>query len=304
MPRLATRVAPVALDILMESIEVVEGAEVQVLVRCASAADVVVLGGQVSLLTLLTQQQLGGSMYGGHAFEPASRARVQVCRDIPGPWPLAAGEDIVLPISLRVPVSGFGSARSPLVEINWVVVARLFVQGSEDVVVARTFVVQSPAGEPSTAALGKPRVANSERLQLSIEGLSSRLLAPSQPLSGVVVITPRAPTSVRGVRLALRLRQRVASGEWMGSGKAAGTGPREIQDDTDVAVMTLSDRIEFKPREVLRLPFTLIVPGDLPAPSISCPEFVLSWVLRAWADRALHRDPAVELDLLGRTTRA
>jgi hypothetical protein len=97
------------------------------------------------------------------------------------------------------------------------------------------------------------------------------------------------------------LRQQVHHGEWVGDDPSRNPAYQEHDKDTDVAVVRLADSLDLSSGVPIRLPFTLLVPPDLPAPSLDTPHFTLSWLLRATLDRPLRPNPFVEVELHGRT---
>jgi hypothetical protein len=129
---------------------------------------------------------------------------------------------------------------------------------------------------------------------LGIDELSSRRLVGGVPVTGVVTVAPRQPGSARGVRVELVLAEHVP---------ARADEPTEEDRDAATVITTavVAEHVGLEPGRPARLPFTLRPPLPLPAPSISTPELVLRWLLRAVLDRPLRPDPMTTVELSGTT---
>jgi sporulation-control protein spo0M len=300
---LAATIAPVELSVATDRVEVLAGAQIPVVVRCLAHRDVSVQSVEVALATKVTYLHKEAGLLGSRFTGTAKRTEVHAVHEVPGPWPLAAGESVALPVTLVVPADAPGTARSPLVGISWVVRVRLHAVGHAYAEVLRSFVVLSRAADRTVVADRPPVIADRRFAALAVEGLSSRYLLPGRPLSGSVAVTPKRPGSARSVQVALVLRQEVHHGEWVGDDPSRNPAFQENDKDTDVAVARLAEALELDPGTTMRLPFTLLVPDDLPAPSLDTPHFTLSWLLRATLDRPLRPNPFVEVELHGRTAR-
>ena len=158
---LAETVAPVELAVATDRVEVVTGAQVPVVVRCLAQRDVSVRSVEVALATKVTFVHKEGGL-GSRYTGTAKRTEVHAVHEVPGPWPLAAGESVALPVTLVVPADGPGTARSPLVEISWVVRVRLHAVGHAYAEVVRSFVVLSRAADRVGVATSPP-VAEDKR---------------------------------------------------------------------------------------------------------------------------------------------
>lgn len=301
MVLLAATAAPVAIE-LSAVPEMVDGARVALQVRCVAARDVVVRGGEVAVVAQVAYRHRELGMTGGRFASRVRRTHVHAEHPLPGPWPLAAGEAVMIPVTIPLP-TGWGTAHTPLVDITWAFRVRLRVEGYLAAEARRTFVLLSRAAARAEE-VSQPPVAESRGCaDLRIESLSTRWLGPGTPLSGTLVITPARPCGVRGVRLALVLRQQVHHGEWVAPDPSRNPAYQENELDTEVVVRPLAGRLDLVPGAEVRIPFRLVAPPDLPAPSLSSPTFTLSWLLRAVLDRPLRADPFVEVPLHGRTTR-
>lgn len=303
---LSATVAPVAIEVSADSVEMVEGAQVTLQVRCLAERDLIVRGGEVAVVARISYRHKEVGLLGGRFTAPVRRTEVHAEHVLPGPWPLAAHESVVIPVTMPLPRSGLGTARTPLVEITWAFRVRLHVEGYLAAEARRTFVLLTPAATQAEAVT-QPAVAESRGCaDLRIDALSTRWLAPGGALAGTLAITPTQSCPVRGVRLALVLRQQVHRGEWLAADPARNPAYQEDERDTEVVGVPLAGPLDLDPTAPalpLRLPFRLVAPPDLPAPSLSTPNFTLTWLLRAALDRPLRPDPFVEVPLHGRTTR-
>lgn len=298
----ATSTPPVDVLVTVDRDELVEGEPLGVHVRLASQRPVVVRGGLVELSTRLTYYHKEGGLYAG-SMSRARRRQVHASRRIPGPWPLEPDEEVVVPVSVPVPQDGPGTTRASLVDISWWVTARMHVQEYAPMDVSRPIVVLSRA-RPLRAVATGPEAADDRRcVRLAFTDVSSRELRPGRPLTGTLLVTPLRPTPVRGVRVDLVLRQQVHHGEWIGDDPTRNPAYQGMERDTVIASGQLFGRTVLAPDAPLRLPFALSPPGTLPAASLDTPNFTLTWMLRAVADRPLRQDPHCELPLHGRTAR-
>lgn len=299
---LAATGAPLRMEVSLSSVETAEGALLDLAVRCLADGDVVVQGGEVALITRLAYKHAEGSLLGGSFTTSARRTQVRVREQVPGPWPLAAGEEVSLPVRLALPADGPGTTHCALVDIAWAVRVRLQVQGYLEAEASRTFLVRSRAADRAEVVDRDPVSVARRCARLRVESLSSRWLAPGRALTGTLVIEPLRACSIRGIRVALVLRQQVHHGEWLTDDASRNPAHQEKDRDTIVVVSALAGTRHLEPDVPVALPFTLVAPRELPAPSLSTPNFTVSWLLRAVVDRPLRPDPYVEVELHGRTT--
>lgn len=300
---LAAGAAPVEVGITVGAVEVAAGSGVAANVHIRATREVKVRAAEVALAARVTYRYRDGGLLGSSVLTPARRTDVHATHIVPGPWPIAAGESVVVPVTLTVPAHAPGTSHTPVVDITWVVRVRIQAEGYLDAEEARSFVVRSPAADRAHVATGDPVVEDRRRARVRIEELASRSVRPGRPVVGTLVVEPLRPVSARAVRAAVVLRQDVHHGEWVGDDPSRNPANQELSRDTVVSALTLAEGLVLVPGEPRRLPFTLLMPEDLPAPSLSTPNFTLSWLLRGWVDLPLRPDPFVELELHASTMR-
>lgn len=300
---LAARAAPLSIALTAESGDVVEGSVVALEVHVESQRDLVVRGGEVALVTRLAYKHREGNLMGGSSPKVVRRTDVCAVHTVPGPWPLLAHDPVVLPVRLFVPPTGPGTAHTPLVDITWAVRVRLQVEGHLDAETSQTFVVRSRAVGEVASMHNQPVSAQRGCADLRIVGLSARSLVPGGALTGTLEMAALRSFSVRGVRLALTLRQQVHHGHWHVDDPSRNPANEDNEESTEIVVTNLAGPLDLEPGIPKRIPFRIVAPSDLPAPSMSSPNFRLAWLLRAVLDRPLRPDPYVEVELHGRTER-
>lgn len=299
---LAATAAPVDIRIATQSVDVVEGSVMDLEVRIESQRDLVVRGGEVSLVTRVAYKHREGNVLGGSSTKVVRRTDVHAVHPVPGPWPLPASDPVVLPIRVAVPASGPGTAHSALVDITWAARVRLQAEGHLVSEASRTFVVRSRAAGEAGCRESEQVLSRRSPADLRIVDLSTRSLRPGRPVTGTLVIGALRPFAVRGVRLGLVLRQQVHHGQWHVDDPTRNPANEDKDQDTEVVVANLAGAMDLDPTNPLRIPFRLVAPPELPAPSLSTPHFRLGWLLRAVLDRPLRPDPFAEVELHGRTT--
>ncbi|MGB8020300.1 MAG: hypothetical protein WCF04_03650 [Candidatus Nanopelagicales bacterium] len=302
MVLLAATAAPVDIGIAVEPVDVVEGSVLGLEVRIESQRDLVVRGGEVALVTRVAYKHREGNVLGGSSTKVVRRTDVHAVHPVPGPWPLPTSDPVVLPVRIAVPATGPGTAHSELVDIAWAARVRLQVQGHLVAEASRTFVVRSRAASEAGRRHSEPVLSKRSPADLRIVDLSTRSLGPGSPVTGTLVIGALRPFPVRGVRLALVLRQQVHHGQWHVDDPTRNPANEDKDQDTELVVANLAGPLDLDPGTPMRIPFRLVAPLELPAPSLSTPHFRLGWLLRAVLDRPLRPDPFTEVDLHVRTT--
>lgn len=259
------------------------GAVLAVTVRMRAARDVVLQGGQVTLTRALSYRYtLGGAFgttYTGVARESDDVAHVM----LPGPTLLRAGKEVTEQVLFPVPADAAPSTECTLVTIEWSVGARVRFEGTgtADGTPARIALL----GEGTGADLSGPTVMPRGRFgTIEVEDLSSRRIWPGAHVSGWVVLRPRWPAAVRGVRLELVLAQVVPHGPLLGDDPSRNPYIAEKEAETVVARVDLGAPIDAGGGQ-LRAPFVLPVPDPLPAPTLVTPQFSLRWYLRVRVGR-------------------
>jgi hypothetical protein len=208
--------------------------------------------------------------------------------------PLAAEQHLVRQVILRVPADE-ATVDGYLVQQQCTVRARLRLAHGRDPEAGAAVRVVSAAANRSWVTDTAAVADDAGIATLGIEELSTRQLHGGVPISGRVTVAPHRVGRADGVRVELVLDERVP----------ARLGEMPLEEDRGrtsvVAAVPLIGSVDLEPGRVLQLPFTIRGPVQLPAPSISAPEFTLRWLLRAVLDRPLHRDPTTTLELWGAT---
>lgn len=278
----------------------VAGSVVDVRVDVRALSSIEVSGVEVALVAQMRFIHREAGMLGTASMGRAKRTEVHSSKEVPGPWPLAAGESVTLPVRLDLPEAAPGTTRCDLIQIEWSVRGRLEAIGYSYAQARREVVVLSTASDLAHVAVTPPVSDSRAIAELAFENLSSRFLVPGRPVSGTLAITPLRAGTVRAARVALLMYQHVHRGDWVASRSAA---YQENSRATQIGGVILAEHLELAPAADVRLPFTLPVRRILPAPSLDTPAFSLRWVLRADLDRGLRRAPFTELELHGRTVR-
>ena len=291
--------AALELDVQLPTLEFVEGSVIDAVVRGVAERDLTVAGGQVDLIRTVTYRYRGRS--DEFFLVPARSAEVVTRQVLPAGGRYAGGEQLCEPVGLAVPADGPGSVTGGLVRIEWAIRAHLRVEQSVDAEATRKVVVLSRASSRASVERNLSVWQDRRCAVLAFELLSSRRLVPGSRVSGFLTVAARRVVAARGIRVELVLREQVHHGPWIGDDPARNPSDQGTQAETVVAAAQLAGRLRLDPTQPLWLPFTVPVPPRLPAPTLQIPEFTLSWVLRGVLDRALRRDPYVEVELQGGT---
>jgi hypothetical protein len=246
---------------------------------------------------------------GGGTHLALSRTSIVVARqDLPTASTSGAasgGDDTSYDVEvlLPVPADGPASADTALVSVDWALRTRLAVEGEPPTQAVEKVQVLTLARALERVAGGRPRTDDAGHAVVTIEGPAVRRVAPGTPLRGSLGVRPLHSGLIRTVRLELVLREQVLRGHAPGAREArrplhAAPDPRKDEESV-VASVELANGVEVTDALVpLTLPFELVVPTSVRAPSVVTPFFELSWVLRAVVSRALHRDAVTEVDLV------
>jgi len=191
------------------------------------------------------------------------------------------GQGITIPLSLSIPPETAGTVATHNVEVEYRLEVTLeFAAGRHAKahctvrVLAAHEVCRRSATVPATAG-------HDDVVALSIENLSGREVIPGQRITGTVVAAPKQVFATKGVRvfLALNTKSNVLSRHTT----SRYVGGTETVEDTKVAEAMLSGPGQMSPGDVIRLPFSLEVPMDLPGPSAQAETFRAVYVLVAEA---------------------
>ena len=292
----------VDLSVQLPGVSFIEGSTIGATVRATAEREVTVEGGRAELVRTMSYRYTAWSPYASPITIPSSDSKVVSQAHFRPAGPLVGGRPFERPVTLDIPPDGPGSVQAELVEIGWAVHARLHMAKSRDAEVTRPIVVLSQARDCARVAQAPPILEDQGCAVLGLESLSNRRLVPGVPLSGVLTVAPLRSTSARGIRLDLVLVEHVLHGPRVTDDPARNPAHEDKYADTVVASLPLAEHVRLDPSRPLRFEFTVPVPPQLPAPTIRMPNFTLSWMLRGVADRQLHRDPSVAVELQAVTT--
>jgi len=297
---LSASAAPVEIEVQAPT-SAATGSDLDLAIGCRAADDVEVTGIDAALVARMTYAARQIGMPGAASVFRGRRTEVHSEQHVPGPWPLARGESVTFPVRLHVPETGFGTARSELVAIEWSARVRLGAKGHTYAEASQVIDVRSDAGDRAFVAMSLPRTDDRGVAALSFGRLSTRVLSPGRALSGTVTITPLRLAVARAARVVVVLRQQVHHTEWEAVDRSRHPDFVENERETLLSAAQLGEDLELSPGRPLSLAFRLPAKPALPAPSIQAPPFRLNWILRAELDRGLRRRPFVEVELHGRT---
>ena len=251
--------------------------------------------GEVALLCTVAYRYRELSDGGGTHLATARHAEVAALRSLPA---RARGADYDVEVPLLVPYSGPPNAETSLVSVDWAVRVRLAVGDGPPAQAVEKVRVVSASGGVGSRSPGPARRAEAGHALVTIEGLAARHIQPGMCLAGTLDVRPLLPGRIRSVRLDLVLREHVLGGP---AGALDARGSPKV-GETVVADVELARGLAVgEDLSAIVLPFQVLVPLNLPAPSISTAEFKLEWLLRAVVSRALHRDATAELNLTAGT---
>ena len=251
------------------------------------------LGGQVRLVRKGAVAHFERGWMGAGGTVSFRRVAVLDRADLDADGWQSNGPDVTREVMLRVP-PGEATVDGFLVQQHYAVMAQLHLPGGDELEADAALRVTSAAAEHSWVTGISAEVHDAGAAVLGVEDLSSRSLSGGVPISGTVTVVPRRAGHVRGARVELVLDEHVPA--------RADVPLEEARVRTTVvAAVAVTGPLDLEPGRVLRLPFTLDVPGTLPAPSISAPEFTLRWLLRAVLDRPVRPDATATLELCGST---
>jgi len=274
--------------------EAVAGQPLEVTVRLVADRALDVSRGEVELVrtTDVTRLQRNWTGAGSTVSRRSSAVPCRAHLDVAGP--LAAGQQLVRRTTLDIP-GDEATVAGHLVQQDYTVRARLHTDDGGAIEGTAVVKVGSSASARGWVADAGPTVDEGDCAVLGLDELSSRRLTGGVALHGVVTVTPLRAGTARGLRVELVLDERVPARE-----------DQPLEEDRAAATVhsaeLLTDHLELVPGQVLRSPFSLQVPQQLQAPSMSTPAFTLRWLLRAVLDRSMRTDPSTTVELWGTTT--
>ncbi|WEO77245.1 hypothetical protein BJQ94_18140 [Cryobacterium sp. SO2] len=279
----------------------VEGNSLGVTMRITALRPALIELADISLIRKVNYTYGRGNIYGG-VFPARERSTELVTAvTVPAPGVIPAGQTRVLSQTLSVPGDGPASVRGDLIDVGWSVRCVLKAAGGQIIKRERLIDVQS-WGQTSATDIGHPPVGEHlGQVALEFIALSSRILEPGTPLTGVLRLRPHAELNTRGVRVQLVRCEEV----WGGPGQEADPDASESEgyrhSEAVMSAVTVGAAGTLVPGTVVDLPFAVETPAGLPAPSLSIGNLHVRWEVRAVVDLPLRSDPRLSLDLLAVT---
>ncbi|MCU1446322.1 hypothetical protein [Cryobacterium sp.] len=280
---------------------VIEGSSLGVRVRITALRPALIERAEIALIRKVNYTYGRGNIYGGvfPARERSSEVLTAVRVSAPGAMP--AGQTRVLSESLSIPEDGLASVRGDLIDIGWSVRCVLHAANGQIIKRERLIDVQS-WGQTSATDIAHPPVdEHLGQIALEFIALSSRVLEPGTPLTGVLRVRAREDISTRGVRVQLVRCEEV----WGGPGQEANPDASESEgyrhSEAVVAAVTVGPAGTLTAGTAVDLPFAVQTPVGLPAPSLSIGNLHVRWEIRAVVNLPLRPDPRLSLDLLAVT---
>jgi len=280
---------------------VIEGNSLGVTIRIRALRPALIEHAELTLIRKVNYTYGRGNIYGG--VFPARERNTELISSVtvPAPGVIPVGQTRVLSGTLSIPSDGPASVRGDLIDVGWSVRCVLRAAGGQIIKRERLIDVQS-WGQTSATDIGHPPVGEHlGQVALEFIALSSRVLEPGTPLTGILRVRPREEVATRGVRVQLVRCEEV----WGGPGQAADPDASESEgfrhSEAVTAAVTLGPAGTLTPGAVVDLPFTVETPAGLPAPSLSIGNLHVRWEIRATVDLPLRFNPQLSLDLLAVT---
>ena len=280
---------------------VIEGNSLGVTIRITALRPALIERVDIALIRKVNYTYGRGNVYGG-VFPARERStELLTAISVPAPGAIPAGETRVLSQSLSVPDDGLASVRGDLIDIGWSVRCVLQAAGGQIIKRERLIDVQS-WGQTSATDIGHPPIgAHLDQIGLEFIALSSRVLEPGTPLTGVLRVRAHDEIATRGVRVQLVRCEEV----WGGPGHTADPDASESEgyrhSEAVVSAVTVGPAGMLTPGSVADLPFAVLTPAGLPAPSLSIGNLHVRWEIRAVVNLPFRSDPQLSLDLLAVT---
>jgi hypothetical protein len=280
---------------------VVEGEKLGVRLTITALRPAMIEDVEIALIRKVNYTYGRGNIYGG-VFPARERSTEQLTTaSVPAPGAISVGQTRVLSETLQVPADGLASVRGDLIDVGWSVRCVLRAAGGQIIKRERLIEVQSWAQTSATDIAHPPTGEHLERVDLEFIALSSRILEPGTPLTGVLRVRASEEITTRGVRVQLVRCEEV----WGGPGRPADPDASESEgyrhSEAVMASVAVGPAGTLTPGNVVDLPFSVQTPAGLPAPSMSIGNLHVRWEIRAVVDLQLRSDPTLSLDLLAVT---
>lgn len=280
---------------------VIEGSSLGVTIRISALRPALIERAEIALIRKVNYTYGRGNVYGG--VFPARERSTEILETLTltAPGAIPAGQNRVLTHTLNIPEDGLASVRGDLIDIGWSVRCVLHAANGQIIKRERLIDVQS-WGQTSATDIAHPPVGEHlGQIALEFIALSSRVLEPGTPLTGVLRVRAREEIATRGVRVQLVRCEEV----WGGPGRTADPDASESEgyrhSESVVAAVTVGPAGTLTPDTVVDLPFAVQTPAGLPAPSLSIGNLHVRWEVRALVTLPLRADPRLSLDLLAVT---
>jgi hypothetical protein len=219
---------------------------------------------------------------------------------LPGPGALAADEVSILRQQVHIPEGGPATAHGTIIDVTWSVRARVHGHDIQSSSRRYDLLVTSAAGARG-AETELPAIAvDHGRAILEVLNLSSRAIRGGVALTGTLRLLAINDLASRGARVDLIMTEAVSSGP-------GGTGPadrRPDQDATDCETVVVSTQFpaqHLAAGDEVSLPFSLLAPNPLPAPSLDFDNLHVGWQLRGCLPLLLRQEPTITVQLAGVT---
>lgn len=280
---------------------VIEGDSLGVSIRITALRPALIERAEIALIRKVNYTYGRGNVYGG-VFPARERStELLTVVSVPAPGAMPAGQTQVLTHSLTLPIDGLASVRGDLIDVGWSVRVVLQAAGGQIIKRERLIDVQS-WGQTSATDIAHPPVGEHlGQVALEFIALSSRVLEPGTPLTGILRVRAHDETDTRGVRVQLVRCEEV----WGGPGRTADPDASESEgyrhSEAVMAAVTVGPAGRLNPGTAVDLPFAVATPAGLPAPSLSIGNLHVRWEIRAVVNLPLRPDPRLSLDLLAVT---
>jgi hypothetical protein len=280
---------------------VIEGDSLGVTIRITALRPALIERAEIALIRKVNYTYGRGNVYGGVFPARERNTELVTVESVAAPGTIPAGQTRVLTHTLSVPDDGLASVRGDLIDIGWSV--RVVLHAARGQVIKRERLIEVQSwGQTSATDIGHPPVgAHLGQIDLEFIALSSRVLEPGTPLTGVLRVRSHDEIATRGVRVQLVRCEEV----WGGPGRIADPDASESEgyrhSEAIVASVAVGPAGMLTPGTVADLPFAVHTPAGLPAPSLSIGNLHVRWELRGVVNLQLRPDPQLALDLLAVT---
>lgn len=280
---------------------VIEGGSLGVTVHLTALRPALIERAELSLIRKVNYTYGRGNVYGA-VFPARERStEIVVSSALIAPGAIPAGDKRELTARLAIPDDGPASVRGDLIDVGWSVRCVLHAAHGQVIKRERLIDVQS-WGQSSATDIGHPPVGeNLDHVALDFIALSSRILEPGTPLTGILRLRAADELATRGVRVQLVRCEEVLGGPDQIADLNASESEGYRHSETAMATATAGVAGTLTAGTVVDLPFTVQTPAGLPAPSMLIGNLHVRWELQAVVDLPLRRNPQMSLDLLAVT---